>query len=113
MKQFALLALVVLAACEVNDKTGEVQPKPATQTATAAAKQEAKELGEKVKATAQEVQESEAGQRIAAGAREAGEGIKQGAGEAVEAAGETLAEKGRQIKEDAKKKDAAPPKTQT
>ena len=37
------------------------------------------------------------------GAREAGQGIKQGAGEAAEAAGEALAREGREAQAEAKK----------
>jgi hypothetical protein len=103
MKQFAVvLALVVIAGCQVNDNTGNVEPTAETQTATAEAAQETRDAATAAKEGAQQMQESDAGRRIAAGAHEAGQGIKQGAGEAAESMGEALANEGREAQAETK-----------
>lgn len=119
-KLIVVLALSV-AACRVNENK-QVEPTAETQTATAAAveqtretlgdaKDAAREVGKSVQEGAEQIRESDAGQRIAAGATEAARGVKQGVGEAAEAAGDAIAREGREAQ--AEVKPGAPQTTTT
>lgn len=91
MKQIAAIAAVAtLLACP-HKPTGKEQ-----------IERDARDLGRKIDAAAQKARQSDAGQRIAKGAREAGQGIKQGAGELTQKAGESLQKAGAKLKEKSK-----------
>ena len=102
-------ALLMLAACKVEKTENQVQvttptkaeTQTAAQTAAEKAREGAAEIGTEVKEGAQAVRESEAGQRIAAGAKEIGRGVQHGAGVAAVAAGEALQRAGERAKANA------------
>src|SRR5215212_7819133 len=100
-KTIVIVSSALVLACE-----GKLQPNAETQTATAEAKQNvqkaAAEVQKKSDQAAQEMQKTAAAPRMAAGAREPGQGVKQGAREDVETAGDSVAKKGKEMQEKAK-----------
>jgi hypothetical protein len=91
----------------VNDPTPAVKAdvEKARQSAVKAGqelKHDTQELGTKIDAATEEVRHSEAGQRIAKGAKETAQGVKQGTGALVRSAGTKLEHAGTKVEQSAK-----------
>jgi hypothetical protein len=100
MRYVLIALLLVLTACKVDDK-GNVKPSAETQTATAAAKENAKEIGDDLQKSAKDAIASDAGQRVIAQTKEVARQAQQAAGAAAEETGEALARKGREAQTNA------------
>jgi hypothetical protein len=76
------------------DGTYRVAAPPPTDTA---------KIGKEIKKTAQEINKSEAMQKVKAGSRELGRTVEKGIGKAAQSAGAKLQEVGKRVENDAKK----------
>lgn len=100
MRTVLLSLLLVVVACKVDEK-GNVKPSAETQTATAAAKENAKELGDDLQKSAKDAITSDAGQRVIAQTKDVARQAEHAAGVAAEETGEALAQKGRDAQNNA------------
>ncbi|MBV8517632.1 MAG: hypothetical protein JO197_09550 [Acidobacteria bacterium] len=100
MRTVLLSLLLVVAACKVDEK-GNVKPSAETQTATAAAKENAKELGDDLQKSTKDAITSDAGQRVIAQTKDVARQAEHAAGVAAEETGEALAQKGRDAQNNA------------
>jgi hypothetical protein len=101
-RTWIVIAAVALAACMDKQPDGTYRVPVKTETRTA--RDNAAKAGESVRKATDEIANSEAAQKVRAGAKELGRATEKGVGVVATKAGEKLQEVGRKAQEDAAKR---------
>src|SRR5712691_5316583 len=104
MRKAAFLFVSLAAiACMKKADDGTYRVTNPIATDTAKARDNAAKSGEQMKKKADQINNSEAVQKIKAGSKELGKGVEEGLGQAAQAAGAKLQQVGKKAEENAKK----------